>query len=198
MTPVAETLSAPVVAADSTATLPEVAPPQQAQEQNAAPVNITQDTDQVQPETAAPQVAVVPSAAEAARAITVPVKPAPEATPAKPAPDSDESTSRAPPRSFMLGSWEYDGTEFGERVHVIWRVTDDGVAQYLMNPGEKNVLKMTGKWTYDNGTLLETFANGTNGRADVRMISQNEFELRIIDNGDARYRNLKRRYRRRG
>jgi hypothetical protein len=95
-----------------------------------------------------------------------------------------------------VGNWEFKGTELGEQVHVIWRATNDGNARYLLNPGKKNVLATQGTWNYSNGTLTEKFANGQFGTAEIRMVSRNEMVLRIVGNGDARYRGLERRYRR--
>ena len=103
----------------------------------------------------------------------------------------------APPLRFMFGDWEYRGTEAGESIHVLWRLTDDGRARYLVNPGKPNVFATEGSWTYDDGKLSESYANGTSATTEVRMISRNELELRIIDNGDARAGNVRRRFQRR-
>ena len=133
------------------------------------------------------------AAASAAAASTPAIAPA-AATPERPA--RAEPASGPPPREFLVGNWEFKGTELGEQVHVIWRATNDGNARYLLNPGKKNVLATQGTWNYSNGTLTEKFANGQFGTAEIRMVSRNEMVLRIVGNGDARYRGLERRYRR--
>ena len=134
---------------------------------------------------AAEEVAAAAAAAKAAAAAAAAERPA-----------RAEPASGPPPREFLVGNWEFKGTELGEQVHVVWRATNDGTARYLLNPGKKNVLATQGTWTYSNGTLTEKFANGQFGSAEIRMVSRNEMVLRIVGNGDARYRGLERRYRR--
>ncbi len=136
------------------------------------------------------------AAAEAAAAVPAPAPAVAAPSPAPERPVRSDPAGGAPTREFLVGNWEFKGTEFGEQMHVIWRTGNDGNARYLLNPGKKNVLATQGTWAYSNGTLTEKFANGQGGSAEVRMISRTEFELRIVNNGDPRYRGVTRRYRR--
>ena len=53
-----------------------------------------------------------------------------------------------------------------------------------------------GSWHYANGYLTENFSHteGANAPAPIKWISENEFIITIIDNGDPYYNGLQRRY----
>ena len=116
-----------------------------------------------------------------------------------------------PDRQFFVGRWERRSFELGQETHVIWTINDDGTTSYKVRIDGGPGHTPRSNWVYAEGLFYEEFLpdpydelgnyypvyeTGSKGRALVRKIDENAFELTIVDNDNINYRGLKRVYRR--
>lgn len=106
------------------------------------------------------------------------------------------SESATPTASSLVGTWQTEVFENGERTEITVTFRADGSSNYAFKYSDGKEATDYGTWQYSDGTLFEKFSNGASGKGSIKWIDQDNIELTIIDNGVPAYTGLKRRYRR--
>ncbi|WP_438425424.1 hypothetical protein [Aquimarina macrocephali] len=109
----------------------------------------------------------------------------------------DNSEDEVSPSQKLVGHWESNLTENGVEFTILLNLKSDGnsVYQFVDEHIKENDYDY-GTWQYSNGVLYEKFSDGVSGKGRVKWISNDRFELTIIDNGTPSYTGLKRYYQR--
>jgi hypothetical protein len=115
-------------------------------------------------------------------------------------PESTPAASSVEPRSVpkswnLVGTWRANVVEQGVPMEITWHVRPDGTDTYYFR-SQLGQTQVDGTWRYSNNVLFEEYRNGGRGRGALRWITDNQFELSIIDNGIPAYSGLKRIYQR--
>jgi hypothetical protein len=96
----------------------------------------------------------------------------------------------------LVGTWKADTVEFGVPTQIIWQAMPNGTTSFLFRTslGEIN---QTGKWSYSDGLLYETFSLGQSATGSIHWFDKDHFELTILNVSDPQaraYIGLKRHY----
>ena len=103
---------------------------------------------------------------------------------------------RSVPKSWALvGTWRANVVEQGVPLEITLHLRPDGTSTYHFR-SQLGQTQVDGTWRYSNNVLYEEFGNGGRGQAALDWITDNQFELTIIDNGIPAYSGLKRIYHR--
>jgi hypothetical protein len=94
----------------------------------------------------------------------------------------------------LVGIWQASEIEFGQRIKILWQVQSDGT-YYFRDFQSAGTHDHFGTWRYSNGMTFENSSNGSSEtRGSVKWLSDNHFELTILDNGVPAYTGIKRNY----
>ena len=103
---------------------------------------------------------------------------------------------RSVPKSWnLVGTWRANAVEQGVAMEITLNLRPDGTSTYYFR-SQLGQTQVDGTWRYSNNVLYEEFGNGGRGQAALDWITDNQFELTIIDNGIPAYSGLKRIYHR--
>ena len=103
---------------------------------------------------------------------------------------------RSVPKSWnLVGTWRANVVEQGVPLEITLHLRPDGTSTYYFR-SQLGQTQVDGTWRYSNNVLYEEFGNGGRGQAALDWITDNQFELTIIDNGIPAYSGLKRIYHR--
>ena len=93
----------------------------------------------------------------------------------------------------MVGTWQAEVNEFGQRFRIVWRINADGTSAYRFIYRD-GFISDYGVWGYENGVVYEEWPSGLVGAGAVRWVNNNYFVLTILENGNPLYRGLQRHY----
>jgi hypothetical protein len=96
----------------------------------------------------------------------------------------------------LVGLWRANVSEFKRQLKIFYYFGDNRDTDVTITTAEGETRSGNGKWRYADGVLYETFADGTNGKGSIKWITNDLFELTIMDNGESAYNGVKRYYRR--
>jgi hypothetical protein len=103
---------------------------------------------------------------------------------------------RSVPKSWnLVGTWRANVVEQGVPMEITLHLRPDGTSTYYFR-SQLGQTQVDGTWRYSNNVLYEEFGNGGQGQGALDWITENQFELTIIDNGIPAYSGLKRIYHR--
>lgn len=91
----------------------------------------------------------------------------------------------SPDEQKLLGEWkaEVDDPNAGIcTIYVTWYENHTADAAFICKEFDPEYI--TVRWSYDGKYYYETFNGGGKGKAEIRWINDNEFELKIIENQD--------------
>ena len=80
-------------------------------------------------------------------------------------------------------------------MEITLHLRPDGTSTYYFR-GQLGQKQVDGTWRYSNNVLYEEFGDGGRGQGALDWLTDNQFELTIIDNGIPGYSGLKRDYHR--
>jgi hypothetical protein len=110
--------------------------------------------------------------------------------------DKPGSSTSTPVMNKMIGSWQFSGFEFEQQTIAYWQIMPGGLSSFrIVTPN--GVLENSGTWQYSDNIIFENYSNGSVFRGSVRWISNDHFELTILDNQLPHYVGMKRNYYRR-
>lgn len=130
----------------------------------------------------------------------------PDADPS-PKPSTPEQISPSPPKNGgeseqpksysesakLVGIWIANEVEFGQPNNFYWQLQSNGTS-YFRATQPNGISEGFGSWQYSNGVIFESYSNGSSARGSIRWLSDNHFELTIINNGFPAFTGLKRNY----
>lgn len=111
-------------------------------------------------------------------------------------PSTGSWSASTPSAQNLVGVWRTNVYENGQTTEITYEFMADGTSKMEFKNDHGANGTDSGTWQYSDGTLFERFSNGSSGKGAIRWISNDEFEITIIDNGVPAYNGLKRRYRR--
>ena len=93
----------------------------------------------------------------------------------------------------MTGKWSTRNVELGEILTIVADYKPNGElsVEFIDSEGKSSKI---GHWQVSGDILNEQFSDGQIGKGKIRWISDNSFELTIIDNGFQEYAGMKRNY----
>jgi hypothetical protein len=101
------------------------------------------------------------------------------------------------PAASLVGEWRATVNEFGDMLEIVYDFKKDGTTKATITSAKGGTTTTEqGWWEYADEMLYETFSDGTAGKASIRWIRSDLFELTILDNGVREYKGIKRYYRR--
>ena len=93
----------------------------------------------------------------------------------------------------LVGYWKASVNQTGTPTNIFWNIKTDGTTAYVFQTS-KGSGKASSTWNYSNGTWYEGLSSGITAKASIQWISEDEFVLAIIDNGNPQSTGLKRRF----
>ena len=97
----------------------------------------------------------------------------------------------------LVGTWRAEVVELGVPTTITYTFNSDGTSESTFTDGHgKPGTPSHASWSYSDGMLYETYADGSSGRCSIDWKDDDTFELTILDNGIPAYSGLKRLYKR--
>jgi len=96
---------------------------------------------------------------------------------------NEKNDNNSPADSPLIGVWSSVLNGYDPPVRVTWCVSADGTSAYFFR--NANATQFTeGTWTLSKKVLSEKYSDGQTGEGKINWLSDNQFELTILDNGN--------------